>query len=352
MAFTCPQVLNQTPASISVLQAVLANGAYTNAGILLVATATLLAIVYMASKFIQSKKVESWVSNEAFQCLATAGILYFSVGIMLAASQVIGVFLVQLADLNNLQDVAIIMCNANEPHMFGAKAYLLTRLDRLNSIYDWMFYTYAGAGAVGGIGAFFPQQGTISFMLGLPMRIIENIESLIQYIYYGFLFVYIQLGLLELIQVYFAYAFAAGVALRAVPFTHSLGSFLIASAIGLYFVYPVFLTIMLLANQDTALNVTQNEFAAIAKSEFPGVYLSYYISKQLAHQAYFSGNPESITGFTTAYETLKSPVQFLLLSMILYPLVAFVATYTFIHQFAELMEANISDLGRGLVRLI
>ncbi|MCX8200186.1 MAG: hypothetical protein N3G76_01830 [Candidatus Micrarchaeota archaeon] len=352
MPFSCPQAINQVPASIGVLQAMMNNESYVYAGILLVATATLIAIVYMLAKFIQSKKVESWVSNEAFQCLATAGILYLGVGIMLAASQVLGVFLIQLADSNNMQDVALLMCNADEPHMFGAKAYLLTRLDRLNSIYDWMFYTYAGSSIFGGMGAFFPSQGTFNFMLGLPQRIAENMESLLQYVYFGFLFVYIQLGFLELIKSYFAYAFAAGVVFRAVPFTHSLGSFLIASAVGLYFIYPAFLTIMLLANQDTTLNVTQNEFVAVAKSEFPGTYLSYYISKQLSHQAYYTGDPQSITGFTTAYETLKSPVQFLLLSMILYPLVAFVATYTFIHQFAELMEANISDLGRGLIRLI
>lgn len=349
MALACPQTI---PPTLGALQAMMSNGAYVQAGILLVATTTFLAIVYMASKFLQSKKVESWVANEAFQCLATAAILYFGVGIMIAASQIMGVFLVQLAESNGAHDVALLMCNSQEPHVFGAKAYLLTRLDRLNAIYDWMFYSYAGLHGAGGVGAFFPSQGTKTMGLGLFTRIAENLESLLQYVYYGFLFVYIQLGLLEIIKSYFVYAFSAGVVLRAVPFTHSLGSFLIASAVGLYFIYPFFLTIILLANQDTALNVTQNEFVSIAKNEFPGVYLSYYIEKQITHQALYSGSPDSYTGFLTAFETMRSPVQFLLLSMILYPLVAFVATYTFIHQAAELMEANVSDLGRGLVRLL
>jgi len=349
----------------TILQQVLQNNGYTLAGIFLMITAFLIALAFMIARIFQSKKLESWAVNEAFQSLASAGILYFSVGILFMFGTLMGTFFIALSDQKPaLPEVSYLMkeiqtaCSNNQQgctdiHLIGARAYLTSRLDKLQDIYDYVFYTYAISGSLGTFQANFPEKAKTPFMLGFASKIAEYVQSLLEYLFYGFFFIYMQLALLDFIKAYFVYGFTSGIALRAFPFTRSLGSFLIASALGLYFVYPFFLTLMLLMNYED-LNITPNQILNIAKNEYPGVYLNYYIERTLMHQQFYSGasaaNTPSIEPSTI--KELGSIIRFLLLTMILYPLVCFVITYTFIHQTAELMQANISDLGRGLVRLI
>jgi nitrate reductase NapE component len=244
-------------------------------------------------------------------------------------------------------------------HILGARAYLLTRLDKLQNMYDWIYYTYAIAGTTGSFQRNFPEKTAKPPYSSFASKISEYVQSTLEYIFYGFLFIYIQLALLDLIKTYFVFAFASGVVLRAVPFTHAVGSFLIASAVGLYFIYPLFLTLLLLLNYDISLDLQQSDIIGIAKQENPGLYLNYYIEKTLMHQQFYgtaaaAGEQprSSFSSLLNGIDEIKNIVQFLMLTMILYPLIAFVITYTFIHQMAELMEANVADLGRGLVRIL
>ena len=335
-------------------------GAYPTAGILLVITASILAMLFMASRFIGSKKLESWIANEAFQCLATAAILFFAVGILSMGTSLMGIFLEKLAEENNaaellsflkshqeLQSGAVgVQALHSEPHMAFARSYLLVTLDKLNGAYDWLFYTYSTLSVAGNSGAFFPQVGKIGIGLGLSGKIAAMIYPMIEYIYYGFFFVYFQLGILELVSSYFFYAFPAGIVLRSFPFTRSLGSFLIASAVGLYFIYPFMLSLLLIANHGGDLDVEENDVIRLMKKEYPSQFMLYYVKNKAM------GSEVDISNTISGIGTIGSFVQFIMFTMILFPLVALVATYTFIHQFAGLMEANISDLGRGLIRLI
>ncbi len=365
-----PIIVGSTLPAINLLQQVLNNGGYVNAGILLLATTFVIALVYMASKIFQYKKAETWAVNEAFQCLATAGILYFSIGILLMFASLMSVFFISLADQMHATEVSAVFTNAqkacmtntqgcSEVHILGARAYLLTRLDKLQNMYDWIYYTYAIAGTSGSFQRNFPEKTVKAPFSSFASKISEYVQSTLEYIFYGYLFIYIQLALLDLIKTYFVFAFAGGVVLRAMPFTHSVGSFLIASAVGLYFIYPLFLTLLLLLNYNTTLDLQQSDIIGIAKQENPGLYLNYYIEKTLMHQQFYgtaaAANEQPRSSFSSllnGIDEIKNIVQFLMLTMILYPLVAFVITYTFIHQIAELMDANVADLGRGLVRIL
>ncbi|MGC8923881.1 MAG: hypothetical protein ACP5KJ_01660 [Candidatus Micrarchaeia archaeon] len=321
--------------------------AYPLTLVLLMITSSLLAILYMVSKFINSKKLESWIVNEVFQCLATALFLFLAVGLLTAVADISGIFISEIAKQNNLNEVNdLVKANRqSELHISFAYAYLLTRLDKLNKVYDWLFYTYTISATLSSTAAFFPGHGGTPIGLGVSKGIATIIESFIGYTFYGFLFVYIQLGILELAKAYFFHAFPAGIVLRAFPFTRSLGSFLIASSIGLYFVYPFFLSVLLLSNTHT-LDVKESDIISAVKREYPSQFLVYWIQQKLTHKSV----DEEITA--SGISTITSFIQFTLLTMILFPLISFTATYTFIHQFAALMQANVADLGRGLIRLV
>jgi len=53
-----------------------------------------------------------------------------------------------------------------------------------------------------------------------------------------------------------------------------------------------------------------------------------------------------------SFELIFNFARTILLHMFLFPMIAFTATYTFIHAFAGFMQANVSELGRGLIRLV
>ncbi|GEM_PF-3712929 len=332
-------------------------GAYPLATVILLITASLISILYMVAHIINNRKIESWVKNEIFQCFATVVLLFLAVGLLSLASELAGTFLTEVANANGLQDVVALVTsnqqlgNAPEPHIMFARVYLLSRLDVLSEMYNSLFYMYALTSTAGMSGAWFPEQGLIKVGLGSLAAIGNFIQPILEYIYYGFLFVYFQLGLLEIIDSYFFYAFPAGLVLRSFPFTRSLGSFLIATAIGLYFVYPFFLSLLLLTNYETTLDINEDAIMGLIKNEYPSQYLVYYVQQRLLHED-VAGATSTSASSLSMWGKISSAVQFLLLTMILYPLIAIIAAYTFIHQFAALMQANVADLGRGLVKLI
>lgn len=331
--------------------------AYPLAGVLLLITASLLALLYMASVILNHRKLRSWIYNEAFQAFATALFLFLATGLLSAAADLTGVFYAKLAEQNNLGEVSDLVTanaqveNSAEEHILFARAYLLTRLDKLNSYYNTFFYLYTITAASGSQSVNFPEYPGVKFSLGLFDWIAKFVQPFVEYSYYGFLFIYFQLGLLELIKSYFFYAFPAGLVMRSFPFTRSLGSFLISSAIALYFVYPFFLSLLLLTNYDSTLQIAESDIMNAAKSEYPGQYLVYWVQQKLRHEQ-IAGDAGMSQSIQNTVFSAFSFIQFILLTMILYPLISFVAAYTFLHQFSALMQANVADLGRGLLKLI
>ncbi|MCX8205779.1 MAG: hypothetical protein N3H30_00960 [Candidatus Micrarchaeota archaeon] len=324
------------------------------ATIVLLITSAIIALLYMASKIIQNKSLESWISNEVFQCLATALFLFLSVGALALFTDLVRVFLTDFAtatgsgELAKYMDIMVYASQVEElPHIALAKAYLYSRLDRLNSIYNCLYLAYVPAVTLASLCEYFPGYGCLGYYFAKPIA--EIIASQIQYSYYGFLFIYFQLALIELIKSYFVLAFPAGLAFRAFPFTRSLGAFLIASSVALYFVYPLLFSILLISNMGV-LKVNEGEIMMTVAHEAPSDFLNYYIDAMLSHRQLVDENSSSKDWVILSL--MASFIQLTLLSLILYPLVAIVGAYSFMHQFAQLMQANVGDLGRGLIRLI
>ncbi len=379
--------------------------------ILLMISAGIYALGFMASKFLNNDKLRKRVEVEIYQAFATAVILFLAVSLFTVFVNISDIFMLELIRLQGLDDIYNILTtssggtneltfeeilNGDRPlfnddskelgerlltsdsHMKYARVFLLNQLNKLDSFYSEIFIvnsvfhsTFNMVFAAGSkyLGGFFNTYA---------MR-----QSIFGYLFYGFFFTYLQLALLDLIKMFFYFMFPWGIFLRSFSLTNSVGSVMIAMSIGIYFIYPTILGVLLITNHDT-LQLEEDDIIKIMVNEEPSEFIDYLIlnkmnyesvktSKELSKVDYSSMTPEEInahmkkqieTGmlldstkyskynYNTTNDLVMNFVQRILLNMYLFPLVALAVTYTFIHNFAGIMQANVSEMGRGLIRLI
>ena len=338
--------------------------------ILLLISASIYALAYMLSKFLNNDQLRKWTETEIHQSFATACLLFFSAAIFGLFINLSGFFIMELINLQGLGDLYSSMTNpalgsndavfdenlqtegeellASDSHMKYARVFLLNQLNRLNSFYDNMFWTFWALGSSS--SKFFPELGEV---MGISMAQSTLKDSIFGYLFYGFLFTYMQLALLDLIKVFFFFMFPVGVFFRAFPLTNSLGSAMIAMSVGIYFIYPTVLSLLLITNYEN-LDLDEQDIISMVKSEEPSEFLDFYIKTKINYEEI--NQPLSKTSFaktiTNSADLVINFVNRILLNMFLFPMVAFTLTYSFIHAFAGFMQANVSELGRGLIRLI
>lgn len=357
---------------------------YTTA--LLLVSAGIYALTYMVSKFLNNDKLRKWTESEIYESFATAMFLFGAVAILTMFTNFSDVFMMELIKLEGLEDLyktlterSVMKTNeltlqdklnterpiiyedtkeegekllSSDSHMKYSRVFLLNQLNKLDS-----FYTYAlRFNYIFGvkIGKSFPSSPEAS----TPTKsnsFNEFKDMLFGYLYYGFFFTYIQLALLDLIKMFFIVMFPAGIFLRAFPLTNSLGSSLIAISVGIYFVYPTVLGILLITNHET-LQIQENEIILMSINEEPSEFLEHFIKMKMNYYSLSdeeSDEKQDIQGdFSNISDLIQNFVQRILLNMFLFPLIALTATYSFIHAFAGFMQANVSELGRGLIRLV
>jgi hypothetical protein len=354
---------------------------------LLLLSASFYALTYMISKILNNDKLRQWTETEIHQTFATAVILFFAAsffGLFINMSDVFMMNLIEIQGLTDLYESMITpsadfneenlddfyksggvvtqevldnekgqaMLNADS-HMKYSYVFLLRQLNQLNDFYNSVFWANFLIGNP--TEYFFPEGGKYGSVStsGSTLR-----DSVMGYLFYGFFFTYVQLAMLDLIKVFFFFVFPAGVFLRAFPMTNAVGSSMIAIAVGIYFIYPLVLGILLISNHQE-MNLDEHELIYMVKNEEPSEFLEHQIK---AYANFEEVNPEGsgITGqikgvwnsIANTMDLVLNFTQRILLNMFLFPLVAFTATYTFIHAFAGFMQSNVSELGRGLIRLI
>ncbi len=399
--------------------------------VLLVLAFVVYAIVYMLGRLLQVQALESWVKKEGVHSFVTAIFVAMVVSLVLGADYMATQFLISMGEGVNFNDKVLDAMEGalvdaqsagiqSEAHFIPAQVLLQVIYNKLELKFNFLYTSFASTKTISTVTKFFPEKrvgkaGDLAVVSGIKVMdfMIHNISSLMEYMFYGFLFIYMQQGLLILVKQIFFYMFPAGLALRAFPFTRSIGSFLIAISLGMFFVYPTFYGLLLILNQhelniddsqiEKALETTQLMYASDSMTLFTATYLRMSMLHMKEHlgdtvtqkmardfNSYFAGYIRksipilsgmsmpfiiSAAGFRYAFFAklagmsalvavlskasgftdigeMFSYIEFVLKTMILYPLIAFTITYTFIHQFATLLQANISELGRGLIRII
>lgn len=341
--------------------------------LLLLISASIYAITYMVSKILNNEQLRKWTETEIYQSFATASILFFAVAFFTLFLNFSDVFMQELIKLEGLDNLYLHMTTpttgtndanldalfdestaeegekllTSDMHMKYAYVFLLSQLNELNAVYDISMGINSVLGTASSV--FFPEFGDA---LGISISRSALKDSVFGYLYYGFMFTYMQLAMLDLIKAFFLFMFPVGIFLRAFPLTNSVGSAMIAMSVGLYFIYPLILGVLLITNYEQ-LDITEHEIVKMAKSEEPSEFVEYYIQTKIHYEDI---NPISgsapVKTFTDSFDFITSFVEKILLNMFLFPLVAFTLTYTFIHAFAGFMQANVSEMGRGLIRLV
>jgi hypothetical protein len=348
--------------------------------VLLLISASMYAIVYMASKFFGNDKLRKWVEGEIHQSFSTALFLFLAAGFLGVFVNFSGVFMDSLIQHQGLDDLydsitdvqpvgenkfddmydlekplfendgSREMLYNSDTHVRYARVFLLHQLDRLNSVYEVFFWTNYVFGT--SYSLFFSESG--SYTGGYVTNPISTLkDSVFSYLFYGFFFTYMQLAIIDLMQVFFYFMFPLGIFFRAFTLTNSVGSAMIAISIGIYFIYPTILGILLITNYQE-LGLEENDIIKIALADDPSEFMNFQMQTRINYDEVKppSGFRKITHTVSRTFDVIMNFIQTIVLSMFLLPMVAFTATYTFIHAFSGLMQANVSEMGRGLIRLI
>jgi len=197
----------------------------------------------------------------------------------------------------------------------------------------------------------------------------ERIKNTTQMLSFFIYFYYILVHSFNFIKYYAGFFFSVGVVLRAFPPTRGAGAYLMAAAIGFYFVFPLSYIMV------SAFSVTQGDIAMPPPGGCDlalgsGGLLYSCITPELPPYMDDPCGATRFSSFWTAREIVKNEkdklqeflnpqsgfvgklFNRLVTAVCLAPLIAMVLTMTFILNGTNLLGGNIPEIGRGLVKLI
>jgi len=169
---------------------------------------------------------------------------------------------------------------------------------------------------------------------------------------------YIIIQILNFIKYFWGVIFTLGIVLRAFQPTRGAGAYLIALALGLYFIFPL----SYLIGEYTALTFVGyyiNEPGANPQSAIPSTTI--FTGTQPAMSVspswmYTVKNRASSPGYIKKlfnyFDFYRHIGPLLYSTLCILPMVALVITLTFVLSTTSLFGGNIPEVGRGLIRLI
>ncbi|MEM2963303.1 MAG: hypothetical protein QXW70_01540 [Candidatus Anstonellales archaeon] len=184
----------------------------------------------------------------------------------------------------------------------------------------------------------------------LSSTVISSVVSLGDYVtkklLWIIMFQYIIYNLLVFFEVSMLNLFLpAGLILRVFPISRGLGGFLIALAIGCFFVFPMSYVILV------AIQGSADEFCtSIGNVE---IYDRRICPDDIAGYNLIARDVgQNLPSWTSLIFHIGENVSILYLQSTFFPVVALIITFTFIRSTSALFSADLAELGRGLIKLI
>ncbi len=229
---------------------------------------------------------------------------------------------------------------------------------------DYMYYAAIPIDACSSVymEVYMSEQLTCWGLKWASERITNGVQILTFY-----MFAYYLIGhAMQFVKYYAGFFFSLGVALRAFPPSRGGGAYLMALAVGLYFVLPFSYVLI----SSMAMSYTQsNFFAATGTTQTPtGSTIQYAcntpaigdvtglgcgtgsMAKQGELMGWLTASKTNITDFFTFQ--LPALTQQMASVMCIFPFIAFAIFFTFVLNTTSLFGGNIPEIGRGLVKLI
>lgn len=179
-------------------------------------------------------------------------------------------------------------------------------------------------------------------------------------IVYGLLLQYVQLRVLDYIYITMLQLYLPlGLVLRAFPLTRGAGAFLIAAALGFFFVFP--LTYMIIISLPGATYSSCGDSLGMEIQRQNEQYREYgnricpdytIADSEIAVYETKEGFASGPLGWLDLADRIRDRMVFIVLQSFFYPIIALTIAFTFIRQTSTLFGADIAELGRGLIRLI
>ena len=148
-----------------------------------------------------------------------------------------------------------------------------------------------------------------------------------------------------------------GVVLRAFPMVRGTGNLLISVAMGLYFVYPVSYSILLVLSRSSNNFDTSCGISGITQIDSSGSLpcadlLTDFSRIKGAIGSYFVNTEEGANPAMAALTDMQRLISDMVIYAVVYPFVVAVITYTFIKSFATFLNVEAQEFAQGLVRLL
>jgi len=307
-------------------------------------------LFYMISLAFNLNNLKMWAKSEYMQLIATVLIVAFFVTafimtetIVINAAKNIGTamgnpFITDCGPAYSGMNMGGHFCAALNQidAMIGCMKGLYNNIFWVNSFIEPIEKMYSEVASSEGMGGW-PFSGAVSIM-----------KMMAQYINFSVLMMYLQKNFLLLAsQTMMTMVLPAGIILRAFPMTRGAGGFLMAAAIGFYFVMPISYIITLAifgkVNSDCEIQMP---------AAFAGEDENCHVSRvDLMQDKSFIAMVFERGEINSWLEKIENNWARRLHALFL-PLIVLTITFTFIRSTASLFGADVMEFSRGLVKLI
>ncbi len=136
-----------------------------------------------------------------------------------------------------------------------------------------------------------------------------------------------------------------GVVLRIMPYTRGAGGVIMAIALGLFFVYP--LTYVVILGM-----MPRSQCTAVVPSVYSSDFCESIDPTCAAQIIAFINEQSNFTDTNTFITQVSSDLNMMFISAIVFPIVNFTITLTFIRSILQFLGADVAEMGEGIIKLI
>jgi len=335
----------------------------------------LVAIIYMLGRVFESDRLRKWAHAEFLTALSTLIIIGLFVTFMLAVSNMVYNLSMEITKTTDpalyvqiQRDIAEGSLSMDTAHFLLAHSYV----DSVRKCTSLMYVINFCTALVVEPFAWYDDLNTN--FLSVPLFAVRNtarsLNNTFTYLLYT---TYIQKHFLFFAQqVSLAIFLPLGILLRSMIFTRGAGNLFIALGLGLYFVYPVSYSLVLMVSNPPGTFESKCGVAGPAAE----IDSTWSCDKAMLKSAAFSGismfpifsinmlgslspflklmtaSIAMVPAATTYYNQMQPLVNEAIAYAMVYPLVIMAITLTFIKSFATFLGADAQNLVQGLFKIL
>lgn len=319
------------------------------------------AIMYMFAKLFKNQQLDRWVKAQLLDVVATTLIIIVIVHLLTYTFQLGTAYSVLIDNQYDANDLELNPHtsgnwyeNAINDNQFHPQQYAITKIMELRQTEaEWLRQLYE-------INLGFEMATSIVFTTRIPkpgsifMPIVGFFHWACNSLAMLIFFQYFIVEIIKFFDVIATLLLPAGILLRTFPISRSVGAVFISFSIGLALIFPISLIMVWgiaggqgledvdALSDDSAINSINKMMLDDCDISIGDITI---MNQYVAH-LHKSGTYKKISDKATGF------IQRVIIQTLLSPLIALTITYTFIRSMGMLLGADLSDISRGLIKLL